>query len=635
MDQRPKTLRVVIAAVFLVALNACLATAAFAAPFGVSISSPAAFSTQADSKFTVAFAVNGGPDNDPPTGAIFCHADSQPAVPCDPSTGFTQSELSNGTHQLSITAYDTADLANSATASVVVKVNDATPPTVNITAPGADEEVTDTPVAEFLTSGASSVQCRLDGHAYENCDFWNPADESSPGNYVPKTISNGAHSITVRASDPAGNVMTDVVAFTTADTDAPVPTISEPADGDTVTESPVSFAVSVDGTYSKLECKVDATDPAEVFGSYAPCYNGDHLAPSFALANATGYTITARATDAAGNEGTSAVSFDVDDTSNPEITVSQPLEDQEFSGVFSAQFNVDQNAKVECNISGAAWTPCDDPTAEPGFSPAGDHVYAPRIVGSGSRVLHVRAKDATDTVVATADVPFNMTDTTEPGGAILWPTAGAEVTSPFAAIVSDPVGQYGRCSYKIDSVLGYYQPCSTGLPELRSLSAALGSQTLRVRFIDQAGNITLLATTFNVVTTPAWAVEPVPPAPTPPVIPPPPPPKPDPSLTIEKLKPKLQGKVYSLAINGELRLGTTLATAKACVGSPELRLAVGKRIVAKGKAKFEFVRGQCFAKGTLKVKRAKVRGKKATLSVAYAGSVSANARTTRATVKFK
>ena len=91
-----------------------------------------------------------------------------------------------------------------------------------------------------MTSASTGVQFRLDGANLGAEDTTSPYSVS----WDTRTATNGTHTLTAIARDAAGNTrtattITVTVANTTPDTTAPTVSVTAPADGATVSGTPV------------------------------------------------------------------------------------------------------------------------------------------------------------------------------------------------------------------------------------------------------------------------------------------------------------------------------------------------------------------------------------------------------------
>jgi YVTN family beta-propeller protein len=263
--------------------------------------------------------------------------------------------LANGqSYSYYVRCQDGAGNANAAdlTIGFSVAAPDATAPTVSVSAPAAGATVTGTVSVSATASdnvGVAGVQFLLDG-----------VNLGAEDTAAPYTVSwnsagatNGAHTLTARARDAAGNQTTSATVSVTVsnaapDTTPPTVGVSAPAAGATVTGT-VSLSANagdnigvagvqflIDGANLGAE---DTVSPYTVSWNSVSAPNGAH-------------TVTARARDAAGNQTTSAtVSVTVSNAAPTGLVAA--LAFNEGSGTVSA----DQtgNAHTATLQSGTAW----------------------------------------------------------------------------------------------------------------------------------------------------------------------------------------------------------------------------------------------------------------------------------------
>ncbi|MDX6652811.1 MAG: hypothetical protein QOJ38_1592 [Solirubrobacterales bacterium] len=149
-----------------------------------------------------------------------------------------------------------------------------------------DASTTKATAASFAfsaTEPGSTFECKLDSADYEPC--------TSPKAY--SGLADGAHTFSVRATDPAGNTGGAAQASWAVDTSPPVVTITNGPDGST--SSPQASFAFVSSEYEAFACSLDGS-------SYVPCsspvsYDGLADGP---------HSFTVRAGDAAGNWGAAA-----------------------------------------------------------------------------------------------------------------------------------------------------------------------------------------------------------------------------------------------------------------------------------------------------------------------------------------
>ncbi|MDY7232813.1 Ig-like domain-containing protein [Hyalangium rubrum] len=207
----------------------------------------------------------------------------------------------NGPLTLRARAWDSSGLSSFSEPVNVVVDNDYTPPTVSLTSPaeGASVEGTITLRASATDNWVlTKVEFYVDG-------ILKVTDTSSPysASWNPRLVGNGSHTLTAKAYDRAYNVgsSSPVTVIVNNDIAAPVVSITSPSNG-----------AMVQGV---LTLEASATDDRAVtrveFFSGTTRLGSDTTAPfsipwdTSALPN-TGYTLTAKAYDAAGNVGTSS-----------------------------------------------------------------------------------------------------------------------------------------------------------------------------------------------------------------------------------------------------------------------------------------------------------------------------------------
>jgi hypothetical protein len=192
---------------------------------------------------------------------------------------------------------------NSATASVTVKL-DKTPPSLDVTSPSDGASFFTSPVtvggtASDALSGLASMVCNglpavVDGASF-NCDG--------------VTLTPGANSITVIATDVAGNARASNRSLSYTRT--PVVNITSPANLSYLNISPTTVTGTVDDPTATVT--VNSVQAAVINGSF-----------SVALPLAEGpNVVTASATSTAGATGTASTQVTLD-TTPPRVTITSP-----------------------------------------------------------------------------------------------------------------------------------------------------------------------------------------------------------------------------------------------------------------------------------------------------------------------
>ena len=242
------------------------------------------------------------------------------------SVSWDSTSVPAGTVELTAVATDTSgNGATSASRSVTV---DNTGPSVAVTAPTAGATVSD-----WVTVSASAS----DTAGVGSVEFYAGATSIGTDTAAPfettwntTTSADGTVPITAVASDALGNQATSAPRSVTIDNTDPTVSVSQPADGATVSGNVSIVGAVTDSSAVSVEFLVDGIVVNR--DSTGPSYN-----TSWDSTTVTDgpVTITARATDAAGNVSTSAaVSVNVlnADFTPPVVSVTAPVEGATVAG---------------------------------------------------------------------------------------------------------------------------------------------------------------------------------------------------------------------------------------------------------------------------------------------------------------
>ena len=402
------------------------------------------------------------------------------------SISWNTTGVANGAHTLSAVATDTA--GNTATSSVSVTM-DNTPPAVSMTAPANGSYVnggTVTATASTTDSvGVTGVQFMLDGAnlgavvtgagpAYSVS--WNTAG-----------ISIGPHTLSAVATDAAGNSATTSISVT-MDTIAPTVSITAPANGTAINGGTITVtANATDGVgVTGVQFKLDGSNLGAVVTGAGPIYSVSW--------NATGvssgpHTLSAVATDTAGNVGASSVSVTIATTA-PAISITTPANGAYVNG---GTITVTANATDSVGVTGVQFEldGVNLGAAVTGAGPTYSISWNTAAVTNGSHTLSAVATDAAGNT-ATASIPVTMNNT-PPTVSMTSPASGSFVnggTITVTANATDSVGVTG-VQFKLDGTnLG---AVITGAGPSYNLTwntsgVANGPHTLSAVATDAAGN---------------------------------------------------------------------------------------------------------------------------------------------------
>jgi hypothetical protein len=369
---------------------------------------------------------------------------------------FTLPTLTYGTH--SITAKATDPYNNVGAYSTARSIDyDNIPAVVTITSPAEGAYLnTPTPTVIGTADKPGVVTCQVDAGTPVTC---------TSGWTVPsgEITTQGAHSITIRYTDLAGNITTVVRSFT-VDTIQPTMGIYSPAlDGALVKSSrpQIGFDVTDTNLSPHSECRIDSQDWGECDSPFtAPTVlDGAH-------------TAWVRHTDRAGNLQTVSRNIVVD-TTLPVATIQQPA-NASFQGPSPAvSFTItDVNpGTTYCQIDGGAENPCTSPTT---IGP----------LAAGSHTLAIRHEDAAGNAGSSTSVSF-IVDTTPPVVVVDWPPEDQIVNtkSPQILFTVTEANPSATSSCQIDGGA----PTSCTSPYVAT-NLAEGHHTLLVSHTDKAGN---------------------------------------------------------------------------------------------------------------------------------------------------
>jgi subtilisin-like proprotein convertase family protein len=223
----------------------------------------------------------------------------------------------------------------------------------------------------FSANEFATFECSLDTAGFSPC--------TSPKAY--SSLSEGTHTVLVRATDPTANVdPTPAAVGFAVDTVAPQTTIDSGPAG-TTSDSTATFAFSA-SEVAAFECKLDSTPFAACTSpqQYTGLADGQH-------------TFQLRATDAAGNVDRSASSrtFAVADTTKPVATIVKPKPKRGKRKAVVSFAATDDRTSIEaltftCALDGGAAAECTSP-ATYGRLPFGKHtltVVAMDLAGNAS-----------------------------------------------------------------------------------------------------------------------------------------------------------------------------------------------------------------------------------------------------------
>ena len=354
------------------------------------------------------------------------------------------SQLPDGPHTFEVRATDTAGITDPSPASRSFTVDTQAPATQIDSGPSGPTN-DDTPTFEFSSSEQNvDFECSLGG-GFSPC--------SSP--HTTGQLADGSYSLSVRATDPAGNIGPAAEREFTVDTQAPATQIDSGPSGPTNDDTP-TFEFSSSEQNVDFECSLG--------GGFSPC-SSPHTTGQLADGS---YSLSVRATDPAGNIGPAAEREFTVDTQAPATQIdsgpSGPTNDDTPTFEFSSS---EQNVDFECSLGGG-FSPCSSP-------------HTTGQLADGSYSLSVRATDPAGNIGPAAEREFTV-DTQAPA---------TQIDSGPSGPTNDdtPTFEFSSSEQNVDfecSLGGGFSPCSS--PHTTG-QLADGSYSLSVRATDPAGNI--------------------------------------------------------------------------------------------------------------------------------------------------
>ena len=322
-----------------------------------------------------------------PNSTFECQLDGAPFGACSSPKDYTG--LSDGEHTFGVRATDAAGNTDSTPANrtwrVLTEVDDESPASPVITEP-LDNSYNNT--GNITVSGTAEAESTIELFDGTTSGGTTQANAKGEWTKVLSGVAEGSHTYTAKATDAAGNESEPSSAVTvTVDTEAPsVPVIGSPADGTITNDSIPTFS----GT-TEASSMVELFDGGTPLGKVTADGSGDwSFIPSSALGDGN-HSMTAKATDAAGNTSSASATVSVTiDTLSPETTIDSGPSGSTSDTTAAFSFSSEANATFECKLDGNTFERCASPKIYSGLA-------------DGSHSFEVRATDVagnTDTTPA-------------------------------------------------------------------------------------------------------------------------------------------------------------------------------------------------------------------------------------------
>lgn len=387
------------------------------------------------------------------------------------------------TTTLKVASFD--NVGNAEAAQTYVISVDTSAPTVSLTAPAGGAAV-----------GGSAVTISADASdetSVASVDFL--VDDSIVGTsttspyaitWDSRTVGDGLHSLTARATDSAGNVTTSAAGAISVDNSGPVVNLSAPAAGSTVSGG--SVMISADASDSTAVSSVDFLVDGTVVGTDAS------LPYSFVWNTTTvpdgSHNLTARANDSVGNVTTSTASSVTVDNAGPTISLTAPAEGATVSGSSVA---LSADASDGSAVAGVEFLVDGTVVGTDTSSPYSIN-WNTTTIADGSHSLAARATDGVGNVTTSGAVTVTS-DNVGPVTALSAPGDGATIggtTVTISATAVDPSGVTGVDFLVDGNVVGTDSTFPYSI-NWDSTTVNDGSHSLTARATDGLGTVTTSA----------------------------------------------------------------------------------------------------------------------------------------------
>lgn len=256
------------------------------------------------------------------TGAAGVAFNGAAAVDASGNYTVSTSNLADGTYTVTAVATDAAN--NTASAGPRTFTVDSSAPTIAISSPAngslsnqATQTVTGTTepnLTVLVTFSSSAGVVGTETVVADGNGNWSVTSPSLP---------DGAITITAETSDLAGNEGSDSIGIT-IDTTAPAVAITTPADGAVSITAPATITGTAEQDATVTITLTDANGNVTTLGTHTAA-DGTWTQDIESILTDGTYTITATATDAAGNTASTTATFTID-SSAPAIAITTPVD---------------------------------------------------------------------------------------------------------------------------------------------------------------------------------------------------------------------------------------------------------------------------------------------------------------------
>ncbi len=381
-----------------------------------------------------------------------CAVDGAPFSPCAGSFTPDLAGTADGGHQIAIKAVDAAGNRSQPAIGAFVLDRIAPSAPVLITGPSSPSNGR-FPAWSFSAEDGATTACSLDGGPFQPCAVTFTVDLGA--------AADGRYDVAVHATDAAGNTGAAMTSSYVLDATGPAaPTfLSGPTGRSRDADVTWTFEAEPDAT---IECSLNDEE-------WIPCE--ESFSADLSTAADGAQALSLRATDPAGNTGSTAVAAFVLDRLPPlapTFTGMPPSPSAHRSPAWT--FTAEVGAAVECSFDGGEWLPCSN-------------VYQALLTRAvnGAHTLAVRATDAAGNRGPAAVGSYVLDTTSPPPPEVVGPSSPGSAAMVIWTISTIP-GTTIECAVDGQPFAACSSPVST------RFTGPDGAHVFSVRAIDDAGN---------------------------------------------------------------------------------------------------------------------------------------------------